>query len=240
MSVTFLAWLAALEMYKFANKFSGPEPYARDANIKSSDVDEATRPAHSDRSQAAPENDVANEETSPSRHARVEDTKPNGSQENADLNHSAIGSSTDPEILAPALHSSPTNAIAVGFPPSGTDLKSAHAELPSASPSQPDVLPVAGRSAPTPDTIAPTVPSVVASGSGIDGSGNGDLNAGHLVTLTINMSEVVTVAGGVPTLSLNNGGTASYTGGSGSNALTFSYTVGAGDDTSDLAVTPST
>src|SRR5262245_66575756 len=51
------------------------------------------------------------------------------------------------------------------------------------------------------------------------------------------MSEVVTVAGGVPTLSLNNGGTASYTGGSGSTALTFSYTVGAGDDTSDLAVT---
>ena len=81
------------------------------------------------------------------------------------------------------------------------------------------------------------MPSVVASGSGIDGSGNGDLNAGHVVTLTINMSEVVTVAGGVPTLSLNNGGTASYTGGSGSNALTFSYTVGAGDDTSDLTVT---
>ena len=51
------------------------------------------------------------------------------------------------------------------------------------------------------------------------------------------MSEVVTVAGGMPTLSLNNGGTASYTGGSGSNALTFSYTVGAGQDTSDLAVT---
>ena len=51
------------------------------------------------------------------------------------------------------------------------------------------------------------------------------------------MSEVVTVAGGMPTLSLNNGGTASYTGGSGSNALTFSYTVGAGQDISDLAVT---
>src|SRR5262249_59862506 len=51
------------------------------------------------------------------------------------------------------------------------------------------------------------------------------------------MSEGVTVAGGVPTLSLNNGGTANYTGGSGSNALTFSYTVGAGENTSDLAVT---
>ena len=32
--------------------------------------------------------------------------------------------------------------------------------------------------------------------------------------------------GGTPTLTLNDGGTATYTGGSGTNALTFSYTVG--------------
>ena len=38
----------------------------------------------------------------------------------------------------------------------------------------------------------------------------------------------MTVAGGTPTLTLNDGGTATYTGGSGTNALTFSYTVGAG------------
>src|SRR5439155_650791 len=87
------------------------------------------------------------------------------------------------------------------------------------------------------DTTAPTVTSVVSSGPGIDGSGNGDLNAGHVVTLTVNLSEAVTVAGGTPTLSLNNGGTASYTGGSGTAALSFSYTVGAGQDTGDLAVT---
>ena len=100
------------------------------------------------------------------------------------------------------------------------------------------VLPVEpiNAAAPQQNTTAPTVPSVVASGSGIDGSGNGDLNAGHVVTLTVNMSEVVTVAGGIPTLSLNNGGIASYNGGSGSNALTFSYTVGAGQDINDLAV----
>ena len=86
------------------------------------------------------------------------------------------------------------------------------------------------------DTTAPAVTSVVTSGLGIDGGGNGDLNAGHVVTLTVNMSEAVTVAGGTPTLSLNNGGTASYSGGTGT-ALTFSYTVGAGQDIGDLAVT---
>ena len=87
------------------------------------------------------------------------------------------------------------------------------------------------------DTTAPAVTSVATSGPGIDGGGNGDLNAGDVVTLTVNLSEAVTVAGGTPTLSLNNGGTASYSGGSGSGALTFSYTVGAGQDTGDLAVT---
>ena len=38
----------------------------------------------------------------------------------------------------------------------------------------------------------------------------------------------MTVAGGTPTLTLNDGGTATYTGGSGTNALTFSYTVAPG------------
>src|SRR6202034_1413058 len=40
-----------------------------------------------------------------------------------------------------------------------------------------------------------------------------------------------------PTLTLNDGGTATYTGGSGSSALTFSYTVASGQNTADLAVT---
>ena len=56
------------------------------------------------------------------------------------------------------------------------------------------------------------------------------------------MSEAVTVntTGGTPTLTLNDGGTATYTAGSGTNALTFSYTVGAGQNTADLTVTAST
>ena len=79
------------------------------------------------------------------------------------------------------------------------------------------------------DTTPPTVSSVTGT--------PGDYNAGKVVTLTLNLSEAVTVAGGTPTLTLNDGGTATYTGGIGSNALTFSYTVGAGQNTADLAVT---
>ena len=79
------------------------------------------------------------------------------------------------------------------------------------------------------DTTAPTISSITESPA------SGDLNAGKTVTLTLNLSEAVTVAGGTPTLTLNDGGTATYTGGSGTNALTFSYTVGAGQNTSALA-----
>ena len=86
------------------------------------------------------------------------------------------------------------------------------------------------------DTTTPSVSSVVASGTGIT-AGSGDLDAGSVVTLTVNLNEAVTVAGGTPTLTLNDGGTATYTGGSGTNALTFSYTVPAGQNTADLAVT---
>src|SRR5205823_1461447 len=86
------------------------------------------------------------------------------------------------------------------------------------------------------DSTAPTVSSVVASGTGIS-NGAGTLAAGSVVMLTVNLSEAVTVVGGTPTLTLNDGGSASYVSGSGSNALTFSYTVAAGQNTSDLAVT---
>ncbi len=86
------------------------------------------------------------------------------------------------------------------------------------------------------DANTPTVSSVVASGAGIT-AGTGDIPAGTVVTLTLNLSEAVTVTGGAPKLTLNNGGTASYAGGSGSNALKFTYTVAAGQNIADLAVT---
>jgi large repetitive protein len=235
MSFTFLAWLVALETYRFANKLGGPQPDAHDPAVKSYDIDGAGLSSRSDQVQPVHENAPPNAGTHPSRHAKVEDTKPDGLHENADPNHSVVGSSTDPRILAQPLPSNATiNPITVGSPVLGAGVQGVSVDASSALANQMIVLPAA---ASTPDTTAPTVLSVAASGSGIDGAGNGDLNAGHVVTLTVTMSEVVTVAGGVPTLSLNNGGTASYTGGSGSTALTFSYTVGAGDDISDLAVT---
>src|SRR5216684_3513115 len=72
------------------------------------------------------------------------------------------------------------------------------------------------------DTTTPAVTKVVASPA------SGTEVPGNTITLTLNLSEAVTVTG-APTLTLNDGGTATYTGGSGTNALTFSYTVGASD-----------
>ena len=71
----------------------------------------------------------------------------------------------------------------------------------------------------TVDTTAPTVTQTTASPS------TGVEYPGDTVTVTLNLSEAVTVTG-APTLTLNDGGTATYTSGiPGSNALTFSYTV---------------
>ena len=71
-------------------------------------------------------------------------------------------------------------------------------------------------------TTGPTVTAVT------DSPATGDLNAGKTVALTLSFSESVTVAGGTPTLTLNDGGTATYASGSGTSALTFNYTVAAG------------
>jgi large repetitive protein len=83
------------------------------------------------------------------------------------------------------------------------------------------------------DTTAPALTSIGASGQGVTG-GAGHLNSGT-VHLTVGTSEAVTVAG-TPTLSLNDGGTAKYASGSGTNKLVFDYTIGAGQRTSDLAI----
>ena len=59
-----------------------------------------------------------------------------------------------------------------------------------------------------------------------------------MITLTLDLSESVTVntTGGSPTLTLNDGGTATYVSGSGTSALVFSYTVWPGRTPPDLTV----
>ena len=82
--------------------------------------------------------------------------------------------------------------------------------------------------------IGATVSSILASPS------TGDLGPGKKVVFSVDMSEPVKVSGGTPYLSLNDGGKATYTSGSGTNVLTFTYTVGAlgsGQNVSALAVT---
>jgi probable HAF family extracellular repeat protein len=67
-------------------------------------------------------------------------------------------------------------------------------------------------------------------------NGMTELGAGHVVTISVTTGATLTVTG-TPTLELSNSEVASYTGGSGTNALTFSYKVQPGDDTDDLLVT---
>ncbi|WP_168858726.1 Ig-like domain-containing protein [Bradyrhizobium brasilense] len=61
------------------------------------------------------------------------------------------------------------------------------------------------------------------------------LNAGKVVTITVNFSNTVSVTG-APELLLNDGKAATYLSGSGSQVLVFCYTVQDGDSTSDLQV----
>ena len=70
------------------------------------------------------------------------------------------------------------------------------------------------------DTTAPTLSSITA----VTDNGLKDLNAGRVVTITVGTSEVVNVSG-IPTLQLNDNEVATYTGGTGTNTLTFAYTV---------------
>jgi autotransporter passenger strand-loop-strand repeat protein len=70
---------------------------------------------------------------------------------------------------------------------------------------------------------------------------SGEVDSGQTVRLTLQMSGAVSVnsAGGLPTLTLNDGATATYDAAASSpatGALVFDYTVGSGDATSELSV----
>ncbi len=80
------------------------------------------------------------------------------------------------------------------------------------------------------DGSNPSITNVSAS------TADGAYAVGSTVTITVDFSTAVDVdtTGGIPTLALDGGGTATYSGGSGSSTLTFVYTVGAGQNSADL------
>jgi len=86
------------------------------------------------------------------------------------------------------------------------------------------------------DGVNPTVSSLSSTTS------NGSYKEGSVIAVTIAFSESVTVTGS-PLLALETGTTdrnATYSSGSGSNSLTFNYTVQAGDTAADLDITSGT
>ncbi|MDY0961659.1 Ig-like domain-containing protein [Massilia sp. CFBP9026] len=80
----------------------------------------------------------------------------------------------------------------------------------------------------------PTAPVVTSVSST---NANGAYGVGQDIFVTITFDQAVSVAGGIPTLQLETGATdrlAVYAGGTGSNTLTFKYTVQPGDSSTDL------
>jgi hypothetical protein len=84
--------------------------------------------------------------------------------------------------------------------------------------------------------VGPQIDIIPVISSITENPSNGHLKAGKSVIFTVNFNVPVVVSGS-PTLSLNDGGTASYTGGSGNSALTFTYTVVVGENVKSLAAT---
>jgi hypothetical protein len=80
------------------------------------------------------------------------------------------------------------------------------------------------------DTTAASVTNVTST------TANATYGTGANIAITVTFSKVVNVTG-TPQLALNSGGTASYTSGTGSNTLTFAYTVGAGQNSAHLDYT---
>ncbi len=78
------------------------------------------------------------------------------------------------------------------------------------------------------DTNGPTVTAV--SSAKPDGS----YDAGEVIDIVVDFSENVSLSGGMPYLELNSGANAYYLSGNGSSSFTFRYTVGAGENSTDL------
>jgi len=86
------------------------------------------------------------------------------------------------------------------------------------------------------DGQAPKVTTVSSAHAPNTPNASGSFKAGELFEIEVTYSEAVTVntGGGTPSLALNSGGTATYNHGSGAITQVFNYSVGAGQNSSDL------
>lgn len=83
--------------------------------------------------------------------------------------------------------------------------------------------------------VAAIVPSVTTISANTD-SGATDLNADHVITISLSLLNEPVYVSGSPFLLLNDNEVASYVAGSGTQSLTFKYTVQQGDNVADLQV----
>jgi hypothetical protein len=114
--------------------------------------------------------------------------------------------------------------------PSGQGLVTANIAASVATDSAGNANTAATQFSRTYDTTAPTVTNVTST------SADGSYTTGAVIPITVTFSEAVTVTG-TPQLTLETGATdrvVNYISGSGTNTLTFNYTVQAGDSSADL------
>ena len=78
------------------------------------------------------------------------------------------------------------------------------------------------------DTLGPTITNVTSSIT------NGSYSIGSVIPISVVYSEPINVTG-TPNISMNTGGTAFYSSGSGTNTLIFNYTISSNENTSKLA-----
>jgi subtilase family serine protease len=91
---------------------------------------------------------------------------------------------------------------------------------------------VTGLGTPIADNLVPDLAGAVVTDVSSTAA-NGTYGSGAVIPITITFDTAVSVTG-TPELALNSGGTAAYSSGSGSNILTFDYTVAAGQSSAHL------
>ncbi|MGJ7914070.1 DUF4214 domain-containing protein [Massilia sp. LXY-6] len=148
------------------------------------------------------------------------------------LAEAAKQGATDPASMAQLLRGGGMGQVLKTMPP-GTSLPDLIKALASGGMPAATDLVYRGHGPQGGDAIAPTVKSIAY------GNNDGSLAVGDKVSFNVKFSEAVQVKG-EPHLLLNNEGVAHYVSGSGTDTLVFSYTVGAGDQsTTDLATAAS-